>query len=108
MTILFLALLLCAFYVFYQKRTPDTNVNINVSFRNNDVVSEISKSPTGTSFMRRIPNVVGMIPKGFNVLKRRNSDKNAKANEAQSYSDEEYMADVEFSNANDQTQKLII
>lgn len=105
------ALIVAGLYMFHQKRILNTNFNINVSFRNNDVRSEfpnnLNKSPPHTHFTHHLPKMMGLHPKGFEVI---NDDHNenhfVKSDQMQNFSDEESLADVEFTSSNDQ-EKLI-
>jgi hypothetical protein len=104
------ALIVAALYFFQQRREPNTSFNINVSFRNNEIKNDfptnLSKSPS-SHFTRQLPNVLGF-SKGFEVINNDHNENHfSKADQMQNFSDEEYLADAEFSTAHDQTEKLI-
>lgn len=106
------AIIVASLYVYQQKRIHNTNFNINVSFRNNEIVNDFAhsfaKTPTPSPFTRQLPKVIGLIPKGFEVI---NDDHNEnhflKSDDVQNYSEEEYLADAEFQTVHDQSTRLI-
>lgn len=106
------ALIVAAAYQIKKRRIFENHFrNINVSFRNNNVVSEfpenLLKSPS-TPFAQQLPKAFGMIPKGFEVINNDHNENHfVKSNEMQNFSDEECLADVEFSTNHDQSEKLI-
>jgi hypothetical protein len=63
------ALIVGGLYFYHQKRGLNPPFNINVSFRNNGVVSDFTnsftKSPTNSPFTHQLPKVMNLLPKGF-------------------------------------------
>ena len=106
------ALIVAAVYQIKKRRIFNNPFNFpNVSFKNNNVVSEfpnnLMKSPSAP-FAQQLPKTFGMIPKGFEVINNDHNENHfVKSDEMQNFSDEEYLADVEFSTNHDQSEKLI-